>query len=313
MARESTITYEQVAAAANAIKAQGGKATTRAVREALGTGSMATVLKFIQQWQGGQVRQSAVIDDTLDATIARAISNQIAVRLQSATADATAKLADLQTEVDALIIENERQVGEIVAQSIEFATLQSQYAQLTGRTQQLEADSARITAELIDERRATESARVELAKAELRLEAVPKVEAEIEKLRAELLQARAHAAELHEAAAVATAKLDAEVIQRKACEAQLLEANRRNDDSAKRIEALAESLTNERLLVKTCQTNLELTTRDLAAANQSLDQSRQDAKQSVEVVVNTPKQNKSSPVRSKPNLKTQSIDKLQPR
>jgi DNA repair exonuclease SbcCD ATPase subunit len=288
MAREATITFEQVAAAANTIKTQGGKATARAVRDVLGSGSMATVLKFLQQWQGGQVRQSSVIDDTLDPTIVRAISNQIATRVQEATAESMTRLVDLQAEADALIVENERQAGELDAQTTELSALQGLHAELTGRAQQLETDAARTAAELVVERRSTEAARVALAKAELRLEAVPKIEAEIEKLRVELLQARAHAAELHEAAAVATAKLEAEVVQRKGVEAQLTEAVRRNDEAAKRIEASAEALGNERLLVQTCQAKLELTTRELALANQSLNQARLEAKQAAEAVVNTP-------------------------
>lgn len=246
MAREATITFEQVAAAADNIKAQGGKASARAVREVLGSGSMATVLKLLQQWQGGQVRQSDVIDDTIDPSVLRAISNQIATRVQEATSDTTARLADLQAEADAIIIENERQAIELDSQSAELTSLHGQYAELAGRAQQLESEAARMTvdlvaerratevarvelakaelrleavpkieaeiekirAELVVERRATESVRVELAKAELRLEAVPKVEAEILKMRAELLQARTQSAELHEVAAVAAAKLE---------------------------------------------------------------------------------------------------------
>ena len=208
MAREATITFEQVAAAADSIKAQGGKASARSVREVLGSGSMATVLKLLQQWQSGQVRQSASIDDTLDPSVVRAISNQIATRVQEATADTTARLADLQAEADLIIAENERQSVELEAQAAELVVLHGQYAELAGRSQQIESDAARTAAELVAERRATEAARVELAKAELRLEAVPKIEAEIEKVRTDLLQARAQAAELHEAAAVATVKLE---------------------------------------------------------------------------------------------------------
>ncbi len=211
MAREATITFEQVAAAADSIKTQGGKASARTVREVLGSGSMATVLKLLQQWQSGQVRQSASIDDTLDPSVVRAISNQIATRVQEATADTTARLADLQAEADLIIAENERQSVELEAQAAELVVLHGQYAELAGRAQQLESEAARTAAELVAERRATEAARVELAKAELRLEAVPKVEAEIEKVRAELLLARAQAAELHEAAAIANVKLEGAV------------------------------------------------------------------------------------------------------
>ena len=221
MARESSITPEQVAAAADGIKALGGKPTARNVRDVLGTGSMATVLKFLQQWQGNQSRQSQAIDDTLDPSIARAISNQIASKVQEATSDSTARLADLQAEADAIIAESERQTAEMEAQAGELAMSQEQHAALSGRVQQLEADAARTAADLLAERQAAEAARVELAKAELRLEALPRIEAEIEKIRTELLQARAQSAESHESAAVATARLEAADKARVRAEQQL--------------------------------------------------------------------------------------------
>ena len=52
MGREATISYEQVAAAADAMKVAGGKPTTRGIRERLGnTGSMGTVNKLLQAWK----------------------------------------------------------------------------------------------------------------------------------------------------------------------------------------------------------------------------------------------------------------------
>ena len=52
MGREATITYEQVAAAADAMKVAGGKPTSRGIRERLGnTGSMGTVNKLLQAWK----------------------------------------------------------------------------------------------------------------------------------------------------------------------------------------------------------------------------------------------------------------------
>lgn len=275
MARESTITYEQVAAAADSIKAKNINPTARNVRDVLGTGSMATVLKFLQQWKNGQTRQSQAIDDTLDPSIARAISNHIAVRVQEATSDTTARLADLQAETETVIAENERQAATIEEQAAELATLQEQLAATAGRAQQLEADAEKQAAELAAERTAAEAARVELAKAELRLEAVPRIEAEIEKVRADLLQARAQSAELHEAAAVATAKLEAEVAQRKSVEAQMAEA-------VKRATASGEALSNERVTVQTAQARLEAAARELVDANKAVDVAREAAKRAGE-------------------------------
>jgi len=70
MAREATITQEQVNAAADAIRASGAKPTARAIRDQLGSGSMATVLKFLQVWQAGQVKPAAQ-DVTLPPALTR--------------------------------------------------------------------------------------------------------------------------------------------------------------------------------------------------------------------------------------------------
>lgn len=52
MARTSNITFGQVAAIADAMKAAGNRPTARAVRERIGSGSMGTIHRLLQQWQG---------------------------------------------------------------------------------------------------------------------------------------------------------------------------------------------------------------------------------------------------------------------
>ncbi len=201
MARESNITYEQVATTADNLKAQGEKPTSRAVRELLGTGSMATVCKFLQQWKAGQTRQGQAADDTIDPSVARAISANIAAKIQTATSEATASLADMQAELDSVILENERQANEINDLTVEAAYHKEEGAKLAGQIQQLSADLIRTTSELDAERQAAEQARIQLAKSELRLEAVPRIEADIEKVSAELaLERKASAAAREEAA-----------------------------------------------------------------------------------------------------------------
>mgnify|MGYP003385321165 CR=1 FL=1 len=268
MAREPSITFEQVAAAADNIKAQSQKPTARNVREALGAGSMATVLKFLQQWQGGQVRQSQAIDDTLDVSIVRAISNQIATKVQEATADTTAQLADLQSETDTLITENERQAAELENKAVELAALQEQHSALAGRTEQLEDENERQAAALLAERQASEGARVELAKAELRLEAVPRIEAEIEKVRLELDEERKKSSSLHEAAAVANAKLESETSLRLSLQEQLLKVTKSAEENADRAIKATEQLSNEKVLSQTLQARTEALSRELATANE---------------------------------------------
>jgi len=141
--------------------------------------------------------------------------------------------------ISAIIAENERQVAEIEMQGSDLFSFQNQCAAYAGRVQQLELEVARLIVELAAERQATEAARIALAKAELRLEAVPRIENEIATVRADLLLSQKQAAEQHEAAAVATAKLDLEIVQRKTIEGQLIEA--RAD-----AEKLSEHVTNEK-------------------------------------------------------------------
>lgn len=52
MARTSNITFGQVAAIADAMKAAGTRPTARAVRESIGSGSLGTIHKLLQQWTG---------------------------------------------------------------------------------------------------------------------------------------------------------------------------------------------------------------------------------------------------------------------
>jgi len=52
MGREATISYEQVAAAADTMKAAGSKPTSRAIRERIGNiGSMGTINRHLQAWR----------------------------------------------------------------------------------------------------------------------------------------------------------------------------------------------------------------------------------------------------------------------
>lgn len=209
MARETTITIEQVSAVALKLQAQGVKPTSRAVLAEIGYGSMGTILKLLQQWQDNPANQSHIVDSTLDPSIVKAINNMTATKLQEATAEITIKLADMQIETDNLILENEHQFDVIESQLIEQSELQAQNATMAGRIQQIEIEANKTIAELSTERQTSEALRIALAKAELRLEVIPKIELEITKLRTEVDALKIQAATSHESEAVALAKMEA--------------------------------------------------------------------------------------------------------
>ena len=223
MARETNITFEQVASAADTLNGGGTKVTSRAIREVLGSGSMATICKYMAQWQSRQVKQTQTVDDTLDPAILRSINGYLASRVKEATAALTTSLADLQAEATTVIAENERQAADLDAQAVALQTAQDQCAAYSGRVVQFELDATKKDAELAAVRAAAESARVNLAYAEHRLEGMPRIEAEIAQVREDLAAERLRSAEQHELAAVANARYEAAQAAIEHLQAQLVE------------------------------------------------------------------------------------------
>jgi len=273
MARPSEVTYELVASTAAKIQAQQGKVTTRSVREMLGTGSLATISPLLHRWAEDRQLQNPA-GDGLDASIMRAINAQIAAKVQEATTTATQRIADIQAEAASLIDEIERLETALENKDDELATLSEQHSALAGRLQQLEMESTRNIAALAAERQSTQSAHIALAKAELRLEAVPRIESEIESIRADLSKSIKLQAELHEAAAVAQALLAAEIKQREHCEKQLAEAIIKREEAVRYALSATEALSNERISAQACQDHLEIATIK-KSATKSLPSKRQ--------------------------------------
>lgn len=150
MARTTTITFDQVSAAANAIKAANEKPTARRVREALGTGSMATILKFFQQWQGGAAfnQVDGEQEITLDPAIIKAISTAIAAQVAAAGVDATQRIAELEGERFALCQEVERLAADCEAYDAENQSIREMNAGLNGELATIKAENQRHLKEI---------------------------------------------------------------------------------------------------------------------------------------------------------------------
>lgn len=281
MAREATITQEQVNAAADAIRATGAKPTARAIRDQLGTGSMATVLKLLQVWQSGQVRPAAQ-DVTLPPGLTRALVDFIGQEVATARAGLEADLATAQQASADLIAESERQAATIESQAEALDLAHGEKAELQGKLGQMESDLATARDEAARERQAAEAARTELAKAQLRLEALPRIEAEADRLRGELDAERRARAEAEQKAAVLTSKVEYETGLRQKAEADLVEHVRMAEDAAKRALASAEALGNERVAVQAAQARLEAAAREQTDARKEAEAARAAAKKAGE-------------------------------
>ncbi len=205
MPREASITYEQVAAIADSIKASGGKPNPRQVRERHGSGSLGTIHKLFQQWEAGQARQIEA-SLALPPTLQRAILEFMDQELATARSELELKLMDAQVAANDLATENERQVTQIEALEALIVELQEEKAGLAGRSEQLENDLLAAREEAGRERQNAESARTELAKAQLRLEAMPILENENKRLLAALDAERTARTDAERRAAAAEAK-----------------------------------------------------------------------------------------------------------
>jgi len=201
MTRESTITYDQVTAAATIIEAAGNKPTARAVREALGNGSMTTVLKHLQQRSAGKPNVAHIVNDTTTPAIARAIAAEIAAQVQTATKAAEAALTELQAETDAVIKESEDRGRDVEKFMDETEGLKKTLAILGGKTEQILDD-------LGETRYRLEQTAAALNRAEVRLEAMPDLHAEILRLRNALDAESKDKAAAELKAAVLAAKLE---------------------------------------------------------------------------------------------------------
>jgi chromosome segregation ATPase len=171
MPREASITYEQVAACAAAILAGGGKPTSRALRAQLGRGSLGTIHRLQQQWQAGRQPAPEVLR-SIPVAVERAIRDFAANEASLAKGECLEQLAESQAVANELAAENERQATQIAELHQEVFELQTDKATQAGRLAQLDTDLWTVREELAGERRLVAALRIELAKAQTRLEAL---------------------------------------------------------------------------------------------------------------------------------------------
>ncbi|KWE97889.1 DNA-binding protein [Burkholderia ubonensis] len=278
MAREATITLEQVYAIADAMKAEGGKATLRGVRERLGNvGSMGTIAKHLQRWRAEQERQpSAAL--AVPAALQRVIVEWMDQELTTARAPLEAELAEQQQAAADLATENERQAEVISARDDEIETLSLEKAEAEGKAAQLTVDVDAAREEAARERQAAEQARTELAKALLRLEAMPRLEADLAAVRAELDGERQARVAAEQSAAVLAAKNDD-------LSARLVDAGTRRERAEEalsvqqqRTDKLSAELADTRASLQASEARATAFEREAKAATAEAERARAEAK-----------------------------------
>ena len=249
------VTYDAVAAACEALVASGARASVRNIIAHLGGGSPNDVLVFQRQWKAG--RPTVKVDEIqLDPRFGQLLAEQISRAVSSARADIEAQLTEAEQDLEA--VAKAGQEARALAQTLgvdldaakaQIQAMMGQIEQLKADVEQVKADAAekvkvaeqraeaaidKAKAEASREREASEAAQRSLVRAELRLEALPRLETDLADGRAELAKERQTRIGAEQQAAVLAAQIAA--LQDRLTETQKAQA---------RAEQQAEALTGQ--------------------------------------------------------------------
>ncbi len=182
MPRQPTITFEDVVAIADRLIAGGVKPTPRLILDEHGSGGLGTIYQLFKRWQA---RQELHIDGglSLPPGLQKTILDFMAQEIAGARQELETNLAESEHRAADLARENERQAGVAEEQSDQLAMLHEKAALLEAHVEKLGHDLDEARDDARRERSAAEYTRTELAKAELRLEGMPRLEGDLSALR----------------------------------------------------------------------------------------------------------------------------------
>ncbi len=229
MPRESTITYDQVAAICDNIKASGGKPNPRVIRDRHGSGSLGTIHRLFKQWESGQTRQMGT-SLALPPQLQRAILDFMEQELAQARSTVEAQLVESQQEATDLAKENERQAEEVGELISTVERLQGEAQNRDGRLSVLEGELVIARREADEGRASAEAARTDLAKSQLRLEGLLRLETDMQSVRADL-------AAINKAREAAERSVAVTESQLEALESKLIEQKRHSENVLARSDA----------------------------------------------------------------------------
>ena len=265
------ITFDEVAAAADALVGAGKSATIQAVRDALGSGSPNTVHKHLSAWRQARPQAAAAVVE-LPADLVKALGAEISRAAAQARSEIEGNLVQAQSEAVELAT-----VGE--ALEIERDDLLAQVGQL-----QTERDQALATAlergqeierqaQMIErEQSAADGARVDLAKAQLKIEAgaerTASLATELERLRTQLEVAQAGRQAAEQQAAVSAAQLVAEQAKSTDLAQRLATAEKAAQDATGAADAARRDANTSRIAEQASQARLEAAEREITSSKE---------------------------------------------
>jgi len=272
------ITYDQVASVADAIIGEGQQPTINAVRDRIGTGSPNTIHKHLTAWRAARP-QATVAAPELPASLTTAIATEIERAAASARAEIENKLVQAQAEAVELSSVGEALEAERDELFEQVAELTTERDTLAGKAEQQAADIKTQGERIEREQQAAETARVDLAKAQLKVESgterLVEQASEIERLRVALDSESKARIAAEQQAAVLTARLDS--MTDRATKAEL-----RLERVEKQCEQIRQDLDSARNQVQARQSELSAAGRELDAAQIKVREAEAETKQARE-------------------------------
>lgn len=263
------VNFESVTAAAEALQAAGQRTSVRAVIAALGGGSPNSVLKLLAEWKAGRpvVR---IADTELDHRITEAIKAQMQRVAEQAAVAAEERAGVLDEDLQALAHAQAAAEQQITALTTERDTAQALAADSFEKLKEARGEAERIaqqsvqalaslSQELASERTRLEGVVAELARAQVRLEVVPALQGEAERLRVALQASEQARQAAEQSAAVLVARLEA-------AERRATEADARTAKADARIDTLAHDLAGVNVALQASQARLEAAAREVGVA-----------------------------------------------
>lgn len=186
--------YEEVAAAAERISMRGERVSLRSVRAELGTGSLTTISRHLDEYQGAKTR---VVAHKVDAALE--LPPKI---VEAILAEIEAQKNGVQEELSGLLetlkADNQSLTAELDRLTQECEVLQNDQAKADGRASALADQLEKERTARIEAENALRQVREELSAQTARTENAQRLQADVDRLRLELIDEREkrHAAEL---------------------------------------------------------------------------------------------------------------------
>ncbi|OYW96389.1 MAG: capsule polysaccharide export protein [Pseudomonadales bacterium 32-61-5] len=280
------VNFEAVAAAAESITKNGGKPSVRSVIAELGGGSPNAILPLLNEWKSGRPALRAS-DLELDPRLAQVVAEMVQKASEQAAKTAEEKAADVQADAEAVAEagrESEALATALAAQLdeaqklivVKERALEDSQAAAGIQAKNADEKATALQNQLAEERARADQAVQSVAKAEVRLELIPGLQTEVERLKP-----------FEQQAAVLTANLDSSKSQTEDLKVRLSEAltdAKSAHDELERVriseQSLQAKLDASVREVDSLKSLLAETKNDLATAKTELKEVRTDLKQS---------------------------------